>query len=225
MTKDLDMHGNDYNIALFIFFIPYILFEVPSNIILRRVAPLTWLCGIMFCWGICTIGEGLTKTFSGLVAMRFLIGFFEAGFVPGCLYLISMYYKHYKLQRRMSVFFSAGILAGAFGGLFAYAIAKMDGVGGYAGWRWVFIIEGILTMFLAAVCKVFVVDWPEKARFLTDEERVILRKRLLANEGFAKMDRLDKRAAKRIWTDWKIYCCTLMYFGTSVDCPISWPGS
>ncbi len=133
MTTELHMEGQDYNIALFVFFIPYILLEVPSNIIIKKVAPSTWLCTIMFLWGICTIGQGLVRNFAGLVAMRFLLGIFEAGLVPGSVYLISMWYKRFELQWRLSVFFSASIIAGAFGGLFAYALAHMDGIGGYSG--------------------------------------------------------------------------------------------
>ncbi|MCJ1418312.1 hypothetical protein MMC32_004659 [Xylographa parallela] len=83
LEKSLNMQGNNYNIALFVFFIPYILFEVPSNIILRKVAPSTWLSFIMLCWGIVTTCMGLTKSYAGLVVCRFLLGFFEAGFVPG----------------------------------------------------------------------------------------------------------------------------------------------
>jgi MFS family permease len=133
MTTELHMQGQDYNIALFIFFIPYILLEVPSNIIIKKVAPSTWLCIIMFLWGVCTIGQGLVSNFAGLVAMRFLLGMFEAGLVPGSVYLISMWYKRFELQWRLSVFFCASIIAGAFGGLLAYALAHMDGIGGYSG--------------------------------------------------------------------------------------------
>ena len=68
--------------------------------------------------------------------MRFLIGFFEAGFYPGCIYLISMYYKRYEVQWRFNLFFTGSILAGAFSGLLAYGISFMDGIQGYAGWRW-----------------------------------------------------------------------------------------
>lgn len=78
------MKGNDYNIALFIFFPSYIVFEVPSNIIIKRVKPSTWLAGIMFFWGVITVGQGLVKTNGGLQAMRFLLGLFESGFFPGC---------------------------------------------------------------------------------------------------------------------------------------------
>jgi MFS family permease len=86
------MKGNDYNIALFIFFVPYILFEVPSNLVIKRVAPSTWLSSIMILWGIATMGQGLVNTFGGLVAMRFLVGLFEAGFFPGIC--------HQRLQSR-----------------------------------------------------------------------------------------------------------------------------
>lgn len=213
MTEDLNMTGQDYNIALFIFFIPYILFEVPSNILIKRMRPSTWLSLIMSLWGIATIGQGLVTTFRGLVACRFLVGLFEAGLFPGCVYLISMYYKRYELQWRFSLFFCASILAGAFGGLLAYALAKMRGIGGYDGWRWIFIIEGLATFVIAVSAKWLVVDWPEEARFLTEDERALLIARLAADAGEARMNRLDKRAAKRIFGDWKIYCGTVMYLG------------
>ena len=136
MTDDLHMTGPDFNISLFIFFVPYILFEVPSNIIIKRMAPSTWLSAIMFCWSIATIGQGLIHSSGGLQAMRFLLSLFESGFYPGCTYLISMYYKRYELQWRFNIYFTGSILAGSFSGLLAYAIAHMDGVQGYAGWRW-----------------------------------------------------------------------------------------
>lgn len=94
----------------------------------------------MFFWGVCTVCEGLVKNFASLVALRFLLGVFEAGLVPGAVYLISMYYKRYELQWRLSVFFCASILAGAFGGLLAYALAHMNGVGGYSG-KFLFLAE------------------------------------------------------------------------------------
>lgn len=100
---------------------------------MRKVAPSTWICGIMFGWGVCTVCEGVVTNYSSLVALRFLLGVFEAGLVPGAIYLIGMYYKRHELQWRLSVFFCAAILAGAVGGLLAFALVKMGGLGGYAG--------------------------------------------------------------------------------------------
>jgi hypothetical protein len=115
LEKDLNMKNHDYNLALFIFFIPYILLEVPSNLLLKKIAPSWWISGIMFVWGmfclgdcawymliqiswmtgIITICQGLTQSFRGLVACRFLLGVFEAGFMPGnCLIKGSLYFNH-----------------------------------------------------------------------------------------------------------------------------------
>ena len=110
------MVGNDYNIALLIFFVPYILFEIPSNIFIKRLKPSNWLSIIMFIWGIATICQGLCHNFGGLLACRIIIGLAEAGYVhfrdgdnsrffPGCIYLLSMYYKRWELQQRIVHFY------------------------------------------------------------------------------------------------------------------------
>ncbi|KAA8571571.1 hypothetical protein EYC84_001569 [Monilinia fructicola] len=216
MTKELKMVGHDYNVALLIFFPPYIFFEFPSNLLLRRFPPSLWLTIIMTGWGIITVCEGLVQTHSALVGLRFLLGLFEAGFSPGAVYLISMYYKRYELQWRLSIFFCASILSGAFGGLFAYALAHMDGVGGYGGWRWIFIIEGLLTIVIALSFKFLgiLVDWPETATFLTSSEREILVQRLKNDMGGdTQLNTLNKRSLKRILSDWKIYVGIFMYMG------------
>lgn len=113
LEADLGMHGNQYNIALLVFFIPYILFEVPSNIFIKKLKPSNWLSFIMFVWGIATICQGLVHSFGGLLACRIVIGLAEAGysyvqvfmltssFFPGCIYLLSMYYKRWELQKRI----------------------------------------------------------------------------------------------------------------------------
>ncbi|CAD6566176.1 MAG: hypothetical protein ASARMPRED_008572 [Alectoria sarmentosa] len=208
LEKDLKMKGQDYNVALFVFFIPYILFEIPSNLLIRKVAPSTWL-------SIVTVCLGVTQSYSGLIVCRFLLGLCEAGFFPGCMYLISMYYRRYELQWRFNLFFSAVILAGAWSGLLAYALAKMAGVGGYDGWRWIFIIEGLATFAFAVISRFFIVDWPETAKFLTPAERQLLIRRLSEDMADARMDRLDSKARRRAFGDWKIYVGILMYLGVN----------
>jgi len=91
----------------------------------------------MVLFGFTTAMQGITKSFGGLVACRFFLGLFETGMFPGCFYLIGMWYRRDEAQKRYSFFFSSTTLAGAFGGLLAAAIGKMDGVSGYSGWRWV----------------------------------------------------------------------------------------
>ncbi|PNS17905.1 hypothetical protein CAC42_3864 [Sphaceloma murrayae] len=220
MTRDLHMTGRDYNIALFIFFPPYIIFEVPCNILIKKMKPSTFLSIIMVFWGIATTAQGFVKNTAALAGCRFLLGFFEAGFFPGCVYLISMYYKRFELQRRFTFFFCASIISGSFSGLLAYAIAKMNGVGGYGGWRWIFILEGLFTVIVGIASKWFIADWPEQATFLTDEEKRMLRVRLRSDGGEARMNRLDKAARRRVFSDWKMYCGILMYLGV-VNCSYS----
>jgi MFS family permease len=207
------MKGQDYNIALFMFFVPYILLEVPCNILLKKLRPSVWLSSIMLGWGVITICQGVTQSFAGLVVCRVLLGVFEAGFFPGCIYLISMYYKRHELQLRVNAFFSASILAGAFSGLLAYAIANMAGTDGYGAWRWIFIIEGLCTVAVAACAFFIIPDWPETAKFLKPEERSALIARLAHDTAEAKMNTWDKKTTRRIFGDPKVYLGLLMYLG------------
>jgi MFS family permease len=151
LTGDLNIPrgSNEYNTALTIFFVPYILFEIPSNILLKKLTPHVWLSGCMFFFGLVTIAQGLVQNYSGLLATRFFLGLAETGMFPGCFYLISMWYKRDEAQKRYSFFFSSTTLAGAFGGLLAAAIGKLNGVRGYLAWRWIFILEGLLTCVVA----------------------------------------------------------------------------
>jgi MFS family permease len=158
LSKELNLLGNKYNTALVIFFVPYVLFEIPSNVLLKKFKPNVWLSACMFLFGLTTICQGLVKNYSGLLATRFFLGLFETGMFPGCelslydhvcldltsiagFYLIGMWYRRHESQRRYSFFFSSTTLAGAFGGLLASAIGKMDGMRGYAGWRWIFVSD------------------------------------------------------------------------------------
>ncbi|PKX94190.1 putative MFS transporter [Aspergillus novofumigatus IBT 16806] len=217
LEKDLGMTGHEYNIALFVFFIPYILFEWDyaclGFVSLFCVVAEVVVSDADGAVGILTVCQGVTKSFRGLVVCRVLIGVFEAGFMPGSVYLINMYYRRHELQWRLNVFFSASICAGAISGLLAYAINNMDGVAGYSGWRWIFILEGLATIVVAVIAKFIVVDWPETARFLTEDERALLLRRLAEDQGEARMDRLDKKSLRRAFSDPKIYLGPLMYFG------------
>lgn len=100
--------------------------------------------------------------------------------------------------------------------LLAYALAHMAGIGGYNGWRWIFIIEGLLTVVLAVPSKLFIVDWPETAKFLNDQQRQLLLRRLSDDAAEAKMDHLDSKAKRRAFGDWKIYVGYVLSFLLSV---------
>ncbi|KAJ9615098.1 hypothetical protein H2200_001172 [Cladophialophora chaetospira] len=215
LEHDLNMKGHDFNIALFVFFIPYIILEVPSNLVMRKVRPSAWLSSLIFGWGIITVCQGVTKSFAGLVVCRILIGVFEAGFFPGAIYLLSMYYKRHELQTRVGLFFSSAVIGGAFSGLLAYAIAHLDGVAGYSAWRWIFILEGVATCLAAGLAFFVLPDWPQDATFLSEEEKHVLLRRLADDAGEAKMERLDSKAIKAIFSDPKLYLGLFMFMGTA----------
>ncbi|XXH05266.1 hypothetical protein Hte_011691 [Hypoxylon texense] len=218
MTQDLDLYGDRFNIALFIFFIPFILLEVPSNMVFKKFKPAYYLSFLMLSWAIINMCMGFVATYEGLVVLRFFLGTFEAGVMPAVVYLTSTYYKRHEFQTRMSFFFCSTVIGGAFGGLLAYAIAGLDGRNGLAGWRWIFIIEGLMTAVVAIASVFFIVDWPERCQFLTPEEKRQLELRL-ADDGagsLTHMDTLNSYAYRRILTDWKIWLGGLVYMGVGI---------
>ncbi|KAF2870651.1 major facilitator superfamily domain-containing protein [Massariosphaeria phaeospora] len=149
LSSDLALHGNQYNIALSVFFVSYIVFEIPANVLMRKIKPHVFMSGCMFLYGFLVTMQGLVSNFGGLVVTRFLLGIAEAGVFPGCFYLLSMWYKRLEAQRRFSFFVNAATFAGAFGSLLATGIGHMDGIRGYHAWRWIFILEGLATCVLA----------------------------------------------------------------------------
>jgi len=134
METDLRLSDKQYLICLTVFFFSYTIFEVPSNIFLKRLRPSIWLSFTMFCWGIMMTIQGLLHNYGGLLGMRWMLGMFEAGLYPGVGYLLSCWYKRSELGLRAAIFTSATTVSGAFGGLLAAGISHMDGVGGKPGW-------------------------------------------------------------------------------------------
>lgn len=199
------------------YYISYILLEVPSNMIINRVRPSLYLSSLMFMWGIVNMCMGFVHSYEALVGLRFLLGVFEAGVLPGIIYVTATYYKRHEYQKRMSFFFCSTVVAGAFGGLLAYAIADMDKKAGLAAWRWIFIIEGAITSVLAIIFSFLIIDWPHQTKYLNAEEKDLLRRRLALDVGDScRMDRLDKASFKLAISDYKIWLSAFLYMGVSV---------
>jgi len=218
LSTDLHLlQDNRYNIALVIFFVPYIVFEIPSNVLLKKFKPNVWLSFCMFMFGLCTICQGLVKNYSGLLAVRFFLGLFETGMFPGCFYLIGMWYRRHEAQRRYSFFFSSTTLAGAFGGLLASAIGKMDGLRGYRGWRWIFILEGTLTCVVSILFFFVIPSFPEEAKWLKPDERAYIAARLRQDQGKSALERrITLKDVANVFKDPKIIIGGFMYFGLIV---------
>ena len=218
MENDLKMFGTDYNLSLTIFFISYALFEPLTNTLLKRLTPRIFFTGIIVAWGVIMTLMGLCHNLSGLLAARFFLGIAEAGLFPGVNYYLSCWYKGSELGARSAMFFSAAALAGSFGGLLAAAISRMNGIAGVAGWQWIFIIEGLATVFVGAFCWWMVFDWPETARFLSEDDKVRLQRRIIIDrQGHAAED-FDKKYIFEALKDWKTYGYMVIYMGCL--CPL-----
>ncbi|KAF2154031.1 MFS general substrate transporter [Myriangium duriaei CBS 260.36] len=181
LTTDLHMTGNEYLTGLTLFFIGYIAFEVIWNVILKRIGPKLWLPSITVVWGIITTLQGVVTNMTGFFVIRTFLGIAEGGLFPGVVFFLSQWYKRDERQYRIALFFSAASLAGAFGGILAYGIGFMDGVGGKRGWAWIFIIEGLVTFLIGLAGYWFISDWPSKSKFLTKDETAYIQARLKAD--------------------------------------------
>jgi MFS family permease len=140
MNKDLHFDiGDRYSIALLVFFITYFLFELPTTLLLRPLTPKFLLNGLAVSWGVVMIGMGFVNDWRVIVVCRMLIGVFEAGFLPCCMFLLSTWYMRFELQQRMSWWYLINLFVSAFGNILAFAIVKLDGAHGIAGWRYIFM--------------------------------------------------------------------------------------
>ncbi|KAH6916849.1 major facilitator superfamily domain-containing protein [Coprinopsis sp. MPI-PUGE-AT-0042] len=214
LETDLGITDRQYLLCLSMFFIPYAIFEPASNVFLKRLRPSIWLSSMMLLWGTVMTLHGIVKNFGGLLSLRLLLGLSEAGLYPGVVFYISSWYKRSETGFRVAVFFSSATVAGAFSGLLAAAIAKMDGVGGRPGWAWIFILEGIATVVLAVASFWIIQDFPDTARFLSDEERAFVIRRL---QDDTKVSASGETFRKEwIWQslrDWKTYVAMGLYMG------------
>ncbi|KAF2203994.1 MFS transporter [Delitschia confertaspora ATCC 74209] len=218
LSKDLHLDTNQYNIALAVFFVSYIAFEIPANIIMKRVKPHLFMSASMFAFGLLVMVQGFVQNFGGLVTTRFLMGFAEAGIFPGCFYLMSMWYKREESQRRFSFFVCGATFAGAFGGLLATGIGHMNGIRGYNAWRWIFILEGLATCILSIVAFFAVTDFPENASWLTETERIFAVQRLVDDQGTSNIEqRISLSSVVQSLTDPKTLTAGLMYFGPTMS--------
>lgn len=169
--------------AITVTYIPYILAELPSNLILKKVGPRILLPTLCTMWGLITVVQSKSQTFGGFVACRFFLGLFEGGLFPGIILYLSGFYRRHELQVRIALFFSAASMSGAFSGLLAAAIQQMDGIRGLRGWQWIFILEGLFTVCFGLFSFFMLPNGPETALTLHPEhvEHCISRMQLDAN--------------------------------------------
>ncbi|KAL0074266.1 major facilitator superfamily domain-containing protein [Phycomyces blakesleeanus] len=179
MDTELNLASDKYNWAITMFFIGYIILQIPANAIITKVRPSIMLPGVVFVWGAIVCFMALVKNYQGLYGLRICLGFSEAAFYPGIVFLLGSWYSREELGTRTAVFVAGSQVSGAFSGLISGAIASgLDGVHGMRGWKWLFIIEGLLAVVIG-FCGFFLLpDFPHNTRFIVGEERDLAIERL-----------------------------------------------
>ncbi|KAH9917652.1 MFS general substrate transporter [Epithele typhae] len=199
LQHDIGITTNQYSLALTIALIPYVLVEVPANIVMLRIGPRVFLSTLVTLWGVACTLQGVVRDYPDLLACRFFLGFFEGGLPPGVFFYLASFYPRRMLQFRMSIMFSASAFASAFSGLLAAGILKMDGVGGRPGWAWVFILEGLFSVLFGAIVFILLPNSPSSVYTLNREERDIVTLALFG-DGILDMNEQTNRG-RRSWRE------------------------
>ncbi|KAJ5214965.1 Major facilitator superfamily domain general substrate transporter [Penicillium chermesinum] len=215
MSTDLSLTGEKYTWLLTIFYISYAVFEFQA-IMWKVVKPHQWCAFMVFSWGLVSTCQAATQNWQGMMALRFLMGIFEAGFGPGVPYLLSFFYRRHELGLRCGMYFAAAPLANTFAGALAYGITS--GHESIASWRVLFLVEGLPVVASALLAWFFLPDSPATAKFLTEEEKEVTRIRAIAQSG--EPDRkleIQWKEVVEILFDPKAWLLSFMYFSCNVS--------
>lgn len=193
------MKNYDYNSIISAFYISYIIFEIPSNLLCKWMGPGWFLPLATVLFGITSLGTAFVKTTPQTAGVRFLLGIFEAGILPGIAYYLSRWYRRAELAFRLALYIVMAPLAGAFGGLLASAILSLDQFGSLRTWRMIFAIEGIVTIGIGFLSFLTLTDRPTTASWLTEEEKLLAVARVKSERIGATvvLDKIDRKKLLR----------------------------
>lgn len=213
IDQDLQLDvGSRASIILLVFFIGYIVFEIPSNIVIRKVGAANWITFITFAWGAVSIGIGFCNSWEVLAVLRTLLGALEAGFYPGCVYLIGAWYVRYEVQKRLAFFYLLAQGLAGFANILGYGIIQIARFTTYKGWRWIYIVEGSFTSLMGLVAWFIIIDFPDSKRnkFLTAEEKAIVLARIRDDRG-NESGKVTWSVIGRTMCKWHVWSYSFIY--------------
>ena len=212
MKETLSFDAAVYGLGAGIFFLGYVLFELPSNLLLERIGARKTLLRIMFCWGIVAAAMMFVTTPTQFYILRFLLGVFEAGFFPGVILYLTYWYPSTRRAQMISIFFCATTLAGVIAGPMSGGIMKyMNGLNGMAGWQWLFVVQGLPATVLGVLAYFYLQDKPEHANWLSPGEKNLLRHNL-EHDTPPVASGSHGSVTQMLLRDPKVYLLSLAYF-------------
>jgi ACS family tartrate transporter-like MFS transporter len=210
MNQDLGLSASVFGLGSGIFFVGYFLFEVPSNLIMERVGARLWIARIMISWGLVSAGMMFMKGPASFYTLRFLLGLAEAGFFPGMILYLTYWFPRRDHARAIALFMTANAVAGVVGGPISGALLTMHGLGGLAGWQWLFLLEGLPAVVLGVVTLAYLPNGPRDAAWLDDRERQWLKERLAADRSAESAGRHQE--IRRVFSNGRVWVFCVLYF-------------
>ncbi len=199
MNRDLGLSAAAYGLGAGIFFLGYVLFEVPSNLILARVGPRFWIARIMVTWGLVSMAMAGVRGEYGFYLLRFLLGLAEAGFFPGIILYLTYWFPAGERARIVALFMTATAAAGLIGSPVSGALLGLHGWHGLAGWQWLFLLEGFPAVLLGIAVWFFLPDGPRQAAWLSAEEKAALAATLAAQTAPGPRSTQAALASPTVW--------------------------
>ena len=214
MQADLAFSDTAYGIGAGIFFIGYFFFEVPSNLLMRRVGARLWIARIMIVWGLVSAASMFVNSVASFYVIRFLLGVAEAGFFPGIIWYLTQWYTRAHRAQIIALFMTAIAVSGVVGGpLSGWILDAMDGVSGLRGWRWLYLLEGLPSVVVGFVVLRYLDDGPQTATWLTPDERALVQRRLAEDEERKQADGATAHRVGDAFRSGRVWACCAIYFG------------
>ncbi|KAL4973708.1 major facilitator superfamily domain-containing protein [Aspergillus desertorum] len=208
------------NTLFAVFFPTYTVFQPIMTVIARKFGPRIFMGFITVAWGLVMVGMGLVHDWRELAGLRVVLGLFEAGLFPAAVFLISSWYVRHETGKRIGLFYLLGSAISSFGGILAYGLQQMHGLHGHAGWRWIFIIEGVLTVTIGLAGFLLIVDFPEDARrtrwFLADREIDIMIDRVEKDRGDAHVTPFVLKEYLKYGLEWQGWLLAVNFLMTAI---------
>lgn len=207
MQTQLGLSESVYGFAAGVFFVGYVIFEVPSNLLLVKIGARRTLSRIMVLWGIASVSMLFVREAHTFYVLRFMLGAFEAGFGPGLLFYLTLWYGPERRARVMAYLLLASPVAGVIGGpLATFVMSALDGAAGMAGWQWLFLVEGAPCVLIGALLFLVLDDGPQHALWLDNADKQAIAHQISAGAP------ARHRGLSGVVRDWRVYALSFSYF-------------